>query len=90
MKASAARPDPESLFADRGRLAWNEERQTISIHLPPVAGKLLPATWRLGDREQPAVSTASEFLINGSAFAKNAQASIQGKRGQQTANHCRN
>lgn len=62
--------DPDSLFADRGRLAWSEERQTISLHLPPVHHDLLPAVWRLDDREQPAASTALDFPINSGAFAK--------------------
>jgi hypothetical protein len=69
--ADFLRPDdPESLFADRGRLNWNEQRQTISLHLPPVADDLLPAVWRLAEREQQAASTALEFPINGGAFAK--------------------
>ncbi len=69
--ADFLRPDdPESLFADRGRLAWNEERHTISLYLPPVRHALLPAVWRLGDREQPATTTALDFQINGGAFTK--------------------
>ena len=69
--ADFLRPDdPESLFADRGRLAWNEERQTISLYLPPVHQDSLPAMWRLGDHEQAAASTALDFPINAGAFAK--------------------
>jgi hypothetical protein len=69
--ADFLRPDdPDSLFADRVRLAWSEERQSISLHLPPVHDDLLPAVWRLGDREQSAASTARDFPINGRAFAK--------------------
>ena len=62
--------DPESLFADRGRLAWNEERHAISLHLPPVRHELLPAIWRFGDRQQAATDTALDFQIDGGAFAR--------------------
>ncbi len=60
--------DPESLFADRARLAWNEERATLSLHLPPVAKAKLPATWRLGERRLVAASTASELVVQAAAF----------------------
>jgi hypothetical protein len=69
--ADFLRPDnPESLFADRGRLAWSEERRSISLHLPPVSRDLLPAVWRLDEQEQPANAVASELPLHGKAFAK--------------------
>lgn len=68
--ADFLRPDnPETLLADRGRLAWNEDRAVIALHLPPVRAELLPATWRLDGIEQPAASTASEFVLNDRAFS---------------------
>lgn len=81
--ADFLRPDdPESLFADRGRLAWSEERQTISLHLPPVRQDSLPAVWRLGSREQPAADTALEFPINGGAFAKSLRLQLVGNNAE--------
>jgi hypothetical protein len=69
--ADFLRPDdPESLLADRARLAWNEERQMISLHLPPLSTELLPAVWRCGEKECSALSTASEMEINGAAFER--------------------
>jgi hypothetical protein len=69
--ADFLRPDdPESLLADRARLAWNEERQTISLHLPPVPSELLPALWRCSGRQSSAASTASEMEINSAAFER--------------------
>ncbi len=68
--ADFLRPEyPESLFADRGRLAWTEERRMISLYLPPVQNALLPATWRLGATERPATTTACEMVLNGQAFS---------------------
>jgi hypothetical protein len=67
--ADFLRPDdPESLFSDRAKLAWDEERQTISLHLPPVLRKSLPATWRCTGREQTAADTATELALNSAAF----------------------
>jgi hypothetical protein len=69
--ADFLRPDnPESLFADRARLAWNEERQTSSLHLPPVPAESLPALWRCGEKQCSAASTACELEINGAAFTQ--------------------
>jgi hypothetical protein len=69
--ADFLRPDdPESLFADRARLAWNEERQVISLHLPPVPTESLPAFWRCAEKQCSAASTACEMEINGAAFAR--------------------
>lgn len=71
--------DPDSLFTDRARLAWSEERQTISLHLPAVHHGLLPAVWRLDDHKQPAASTALDFPINGRAFAKTLRLKLASK-----------
>lgn len=61
--------DPDSLFSDRARLSWNEERSTLSLHLPPVPATKLPAVWHLSGREQPATGTAAEMVVQGVAFA---------------------
>lgn len=87
--ADFLRPDdPESLFADRGRLAWSEERQTISLHLPPVSRDSLPAVWKLGECEQPAAATVLDFQINGGAFAKTLRLELaaNGSQTQQRVN----
>ena len=69
--ADFLRPDdPESLLADRARLAWNEERQVISLHLPPVPTRLLPASWCCGGSQVLATSTACEMEINGAVFER--------------------
>lgn len=75
--------DPESLFADRARLSWNEERDSICLHLPPVAAEKLPAEWQLGERGQPATNTAGEMVIDGDAFAPHLRLGL--RTGDQTA-----
>lgn len=60
---------PDSLFEDRARLVWNEQRHRISLHLPGVAADKLPATWRIGALTQEAASTPDELVLNSVAFA---------------------
>jgi hypothetical protein len=62
--------DPESLLADRARLSWDESRDTLSLYLPPVEQKMLPAHWRLGGQVWPASGTAEERIINFAAFTR--------------------
>ena len=62
--------DPESLFADRARLSWNDYRETLSLHLPAVGQSMLPAEWRFGSQRQPASNTAGELVVNGAAFTR--------------------
>lgn len=62
--------NPESLFAERARLSWNESRKTLALHLPPVAQTMLPAQWRLGTQVHPAANTAGELVVNDTAFAR--------------------
>jgi hypothetical protein len=80
--ADFLRPDdPESLFSDRANLAWNEERQTISLHLPPVDSKSLPARWCCNGCVQPATDTATELAINSIAFTTTLRLELQSKNG---------
>lgn len=60
---------PDSLFEDRARLVWNEQRSCISLHLPGVAIDKLPATWRIGTLTQKAASTPDKLVLNSVAFA---------------------
>ena len=60
---------PDSLFDDRARLVWNEQRSRISLHLPGVATDKLPATWRIGTLTHEAASTPDELVLNSVAFA---------------------
>jgi len=62
--------DPESLFQDRARLAWEEERGRLLLHLPPVNREKLPAVWKIGGLQQAASSTATEIVVNGGAFSE--------------------
>jgi hypothetical protein len=61
--------NPESLFRDRARLVWDEQRFRISLHLPAVARDKLPATWRVGTREQRAAATPDILNLNSEAFS---------------------
>ncbi len=62
--------NPESLFKDRAQLVWDDQRYSISLHLPPVATSKLPALWKVGNLEQEASSTPDIFHLNSSAFVK--------------------
>jgi len=60
--------DPESLFRDRPRLAWDERRGGIVLHLPGVEREKLPATWSIGGKEFPAAGTPDGYAIHAAAF----------------------
>ena len=60
--------NPESLFQDRAKLIFNEDRYDISLFLPPVKKEKLPAKWSVGTLHQDAASTPDEIVLNKSAF----------------------
>ncbi|MGQ0792610.1 MAG: hypothetical protein ACT4NX_00775 [Deltaproteobacteria bacterium] len=60
--------NPDSLFQDRARLVWNDQKSRISLSLPGVARDKLPATWSIGERTQKAASTPDEMILNSAAF----------------------
>lgn len=60
--------NPDSLFQDRARLIWNEQRKQICIHLPSVKREKLPATWNIGTRSQSAAPDPDELPLNAEAF----------------------
>jgi len=60
--------NPDSLFKDRARLIWDEERARISLHLPAVSKGKLPATWIVDSQTQPASATADILTVNSAAF----------------------
>lgn len=61
--------NPESLFQDRARLVWDEQRSRLSLHLPSVTRDKLPAIWRIGTRTQDAAPTPDTLTLNSAAFA---------------------
>ncbi len=60
--------NPNSLFQDRARLIWNEQRQQICLQLPAVKRENLPATWRVGAQSQPAAQSPDELALNSEAL----------------------
>ena len=60
--------NPDSLFKDRARLIWDEERARVSLHLPAVSRDKLPATWKVEGQALPASATADILKINSTAF----------------------
>lgn len=60
--------NPESLFEDRARLVWDEQRRRIGLYLPPVSKERFPATWQIGAIAKQASATASELVLNAQAF----------------------
>jgi hypothetical protein len=60
--------NPDSLFQDRARLIWNEQRRQISVQLPSVEQDKLPAMWRIGDHSQAAAHSPDELTLNSEAF----------------------
>ncbi len=62
--------NPDSLFKDRARLIWDDQRCSISLNLPPVATAKLPAVWSIGNLSQSASSMPYTFPINSAAFVK--------------------
>ncbi len=61
--------NPESLFHDRARLVWDEQRCRISLHLPAITRAKLPAMWNIGGLEQPGASTPDAMTLNTTAFS---------------------
>ncbi len=67
--ADFLRPEnPESLFQDRARLVWNEQRMRISLYLPKVDKEKLPATWSIDTINQNASNSPDEIILNSKAF----------------------
>jgi hypothetical protein len=60
--------NPDSLFRDRARLVWEEQRDRICLYLPAVSRAKLPATWRIADIEQTASATPDTMVLNAAAF----------------------
>ena len=60
--------DPESLLKDRAQVVWDQQRDRITVHLPPVPQNKLPANWQIFDIDQIASSSADEIILNAKAF----------------------
>lgn len=60
--------NPDSLFRDRARLIWDEERSRICLYLPAVSRDKLPATWKIGSLTQEASANADILLLDSAAF----------------------
>ena len=60
--------NPESLFQDRARLIWNEQRKQICLQLPGVEREKLPAIWHIGAHSQAAAHSPDELVLNSEAF----------------------
>ena len=60
--------NPDSLFQDRARLIWNEQRRRICLQLPAVKREALPATWRVGRHSQNAAPSPDVLTMNSDAF----------------------
>ena len=60
--------NPDSLFQDRARLIWNEQKRKICLYLPAVRRDKLPATWHVGKHTQRAASNPDELILNSEAF----------------------
>jgi hypothetical protein len=75
--------DPDSLFADRVRLFWDEQGCHISLNLPPVASDKLPASWRVGDVTQEAASTADALHLDADSFVSALTVELSSAAGQE-------
>ncbi len=60
--------NPDSLFQDRARLTWDDQRRRISLYLPAVKREKLPANWHVGRYIQKAAPDPDELLLNSEAF----------------------
>ena len=60
--------NPDSLFQDRPKVIWNEQRRQISIQLPGVEQNKLPADWRIGGHSQAAAHSPDNLVLNFEAF----------------------
>lgn len=58
----------ESLFPDRPRLVWNEQRRQLYLQLPGVVREQFPALWQVGSRTQAAATCPDVFVLNDEAF----------------------
>ncbi len=76
--------NPESLFRDRARLVWDEQRYRINLHLPAVANDKLPATWTVGTRTQAAVAAPNILTLNSEAFTHSLLLSLQSGQHSET------
>jgi len=83
--AEFLRPEnPESLFQDRARIIWNDQKQQISLYLPAVKSDKLPAIWKVGGQTQKAAATPDELLLNSAAFRKPLLLSLESGRYKET------
>lgn len=76
--------NPESLFEDRPRLVWNEQKRRISLYLPGIDNEKLPAIWSLEHLSQGASTTPSELNINSVAFEQSLRLKLNSKEESQT------
>lgn len=76
--------NPESLFRDRARLVWDEQRYRINLHLPAVASDKLPATWTVGMRTQAAAAAPDILTLNSEAFTHSLLLSLQSGQHSET------
>lgn len=76
--------NPDSLFKDRARLIWNEQRQHISLQLPSVPQNKLPATWRVGTLSQYAAQSPDEIPINAEAFCNPLHLTLESENRSET------
>lgn len=76
--------NPESLFRDRARLVWDEQRCRINLHLPAVANEKLPATWTVGAYTQAAAPAPDILTLNSEAFTHSLLLSLQSGQHSET------
>jgi hypothetical protein len=69
--------NPDSLFQDRARLIWNEQRRRIGVQLPSVEQNKLPAIWRIGEHSQAATNSPDELSLNSEAFRNSLLLSLE-------------
>lgn len=69
--------NPDSLFRDRARLVWEEQRNRICLYLPAVSPDKLPATWHIGDIQQQASNTPATLVLNAAAFSSHLSLGLQ-------------
>lgn len=60
--------NPDSLFQDRAKLTWDDQKQRITLYLPAVKREKLPANWRIGTQTQKAAADPDEIILNSVAF----------------------
>jgi hypothetical protein len=72
--------NPESLFQDRARLVWDEQRSRVSLYLPAVARDKLPAIWKIGACTQDAAPTPDTLTLNSAAFAPSLSLNLESRQ----------